>query len=67
MSERFDAVRFDVEHLELHCVMRKRVERLEELVSSLGPSRSASVALTKLEEFYMWVGKALRDHQKGGE
>jgi len=67
MSERFAFVKFDDAHLEHQRMVREHTESLEELVSSLGPSRSVSVALTKLEEFYMWVGKALRDHQKGGE
>jgi hypothetical protein len=35
-------------------------EALKQL-ASLG--RSRSMALTKLEELYMWIGKALRDEQ----
>ncbi len=36
---------------------------LEHIVSGLNPGRAASLVRTKLEEAYMWVGKAIRDEQ----
>ena len=40
------------------------VEDVEGFIeASLMPGRAKSLALTKLEECYMWIGKGLRDHQ----
>jgi hypothetical protein len=36
---------------------------VESLIESLGKSRPQSLALTSLEECYMWIGKAIRDNQ----
>lgn len=38
-----------------------------EILEVLKPSRERSLALTKLEEVYMWVGKACRHDQLLGE
>jgi hypothetical protein len=60
---RFDYVQFDAIATEAHVVGRRHCEDLEEFLNSLPKSRAQSLALTKLEEVYMWVGKALRDDQ----
>lgn len=61
---RFDYVRYDEEsqrnqeHAKLLCDnVRAAIE------TNLKPGRAASLALTKLEECYMWIGKAIRDDQ----
>ena len=36
---------------------------MEENITKLYNGRSASLALTKLEEAYMWIGKQIRDDQ----
>lgn len=61
---RFDYVKYDVdsqrnqEHAKVLCDdLRACIE------TNLKPGRAASIALTKLEECYMWVGKQIRDDQ----
>lgn len=69
MAGRFDYVRFDDTAAENQRAFKAMFEELELHVSnSLHPGRAQSLALTKLEEAYMWVGKALRDEQiaRGG-
>ncbi len=61
---RFAYVAYDAEASQKQAVFKTEVERLELLIESqLKPSRPSSLALTKLEEVYMWVGKAIRDEQ----
>lgn len=63
-SGRFDYVKYSgttallQEGFKTHC---QELEKAIELL--LGPGRATSLALTKLEEVYMWIGKALRDLQ----
>ena len=65
MSGRFDYVQFDSETQKRQLDLRGLCEELEDRIEELGPSRTASLAMTKLEECYMWAGKALRDrHEK---
>ncbi len=67
---RFDYVKFDDTAAENQRCFKTLFEELELHVSnSLPPGRAQSLALTKLEEAYMWVGKALRDEQiaRGGD
>lgn len=33
------------------------------MIESLPPGRAKALAVTKLEECYMWIGKAIRDEQ----
>ncbi len=63
MSKRFDYVRYDETAQKLQEQFKVKVSELEALIESLPPSRGGSLALTKLEEVYMWVGKAIRDDQ----
>lgn len=46
--------------LGINSIMRAKADQVD-AINSL--SRSKAMALTKLEEFYMWVGKAVRDDQ----
>lgn len=64
MSNRFDYVKYDdksqrdQDHAKLLCDnVRAAIE------TNCQPGRAASLALTKLEECYMWIGKAIRDDQ----
>ncbi len=65
MSGRFDYVQstgYDMQKRQLELL--SCFEELENHIAELGHSRPASLAMTKLEECYMWVGKALRDKQE---
>lgn len=73
---RFDYVKYDATATEAHSAIKAQVEKLEELVNQIGAgtcaqnasARAKALAITKLEEFNMWVGKAFRDDQiaRGG-
>lgn len=79
MSSRFDYVKYDDTAILLQNHFKQIMVGLEADIASLGansinrapmgspaiPSlaRSKATALTKLEELYMWVGKAIRDEQ----
>lgn len=61
---RFDYVRYDDTAASTQGEFKRRFEELEILVTEkLGQSRPSSLVMTKLEEAYMWVGKAVRDQQ----
>lgn len=61
---RFDYVRYDETAMERQAHCKKVCEDLEHAISaSIKPGRAQSLALTKLEEVYMWIGKAIRDDQ----
>lgn len=64
MSGRFDYVKYDDDATKLQEGFKEVFEELEGLVvENLKPGRAQSLALTKIEEAYMWVGKAIRDEQ----
>jgi hypothetical protein len=60
---RFDYVKFDDSTAEKLSDFKDRFIGLEKCCSQLKDGRAKSLVLTKLEEAYMWVGKALRDEQ----
>ena len=64
---RFDHVKFDPEHESTRKVLRVLVESLENCIDMISidkaAGRSKAMAMTKLEECYMWAGKAVRDDQ----
>ncbi len=60
---RFDYVQYDKEANEKQAKFKAMHQELGTCIENLKPGRSQAVALTKLEECYMWVGKALRDEQ----
>jgi uncharacterized membrane-anchored protein YjiN (DUF445 family) len=61
---RFDYVRYDDEAVEQQNKFKKMFKELEDAVENdLGRGRPQSLVMTKLEEAYMWVGKAIRDEQ----
>lgn len=62
-SSRFDYVKYDSEATVLQNTMKMQFLTLEEMVKTLPEGRAKSLIFTKLEEAYMWVGKAIRDDQ----
>ncbi len=63
-SSRFDYVAYD--NLAGNCqgTAKTLVTGLEHFIEdSLRSPRAKALALTKLEEVYMWIGKAIRDDQ----
>lgn len=62
---RFDYVKYDDEAVEKQARAKAAVENLEEVIehTMIGCSRAKALALTKLEEVYMWIGKGMRDDQ----
>lgn len=72
MGSRFDYVAYDSVASDLQNQAKKQVQELGVLIESLGRSqglppanvaRAKALAFTKLEEVYMWIGKAVRDDQ----
>lgn len=63
-SKRFDYVKYDNQAIRDQEAFKTYVQALEEMIEKklLSP-RARSLALTKLEEVYMWIGKAIRDDQ----
>lgn len=60
---RFDYVKYDDEAVMHQVVFKSAFEAMETLALTLKPGRAQALVLTKLEEAYMWVGKAIRDEQ----
>lgn len=61
-SRRFDYVKYDETAAAEQAGFKELFSGLAGMVEDrLSPGRATSLALTKLEEAYMWVGKALRD------
>lgn len=68
---RFDYVKYDDRATDLQAEFKTKVQDLEVLIHCIpmtsdqdrASGRSRATALTKLEEVYMWIGKAIRDDQ----
>jgi hypothetical protein len=64
MPGRFDYVKYDKQAVDTQADFKEEFEALEQMVlSNLKPGRASSLVLTKIEEAYMWIGKAIRDEQ----
>lgn len=69
MSNRFSYVKYDYAAIATQNEFKAEFEKLEDMLSHfkasarLPPGRAIALALTSLEEAYMWVGKAIRDDQ----
>jgi len=59
----FSYVRYDQEAVQKQELAKTMCEQLETFIHGLGAGRPQSLASTKLEECYMWIGKAIRDEQ----
>ena len=58
---RFDSVAYDKDSNYISSLIKDKCLDLEKLyLDGLPEGRERSIALTKLEESFMWVGKALR-------
>ncbi len=61
---RFDYVKYDEEAVALQGKFKDMFERLDKAVETgLSRGRASALAVTKLEEAYAWIGKAIRDDQ----
>ena len=61
---RFDYVKYDAQAQVDSEIFKQEFMRLEEQVQQrLKSPRAKALVLTKLEEGFMWVGKAIRDDQ----
>ncbi len=60
---RFDYIKYDEVHQERQEAFKKKFEELEAMAGVLVESKAKSLFITKLEETYMWAGKAIRDNQ----
>lgn len=61
---RFDYVKYDQQAIDAQAAIKEQCEKLEFLIEANMPKgRAQSLALTKLEEAYMWCGKGIRDWQ----
>jgi len=61
---RFDYVKYDDKAIDQQGWFKQEFEELESGVNQfLQSPRAKALVLTKLEEAYMWVGKAIRDDQ----
>ncbi len=60
----FDYVKYDAEGIQLQQYFKDKMIRLNSAVNlELKSPRAKALAITKLEETYMWIGKAIRDDQ----
>lgn len=61
---RFDYVKYDGHADVAQAAFKNAVGSMEGLIEyNLKSPRAKALALTKLEECYMWIGKAIRDDQ----
>jgi hypothetical protein len=64
MPGRFDYVKYDEKAAEAQALLKSAFLLVEKDIDTLlSPGRAQALALTALEEAYMWVGKAIRDDQ----
>ncbi len=62
-SSRFDYVAYDEYAQKGQELAKILCQKLESSIENLPTGRAKSLALTRLEETYMWIGKAIRDDQ----
>ena len=63
MTGRFDAVQYDDISKEILTEIKAAFLTMEVTLARLEEGRAKSLALTKIEEAYMWCGKSIRDAQ----
>lgn len=62
--KRFDYIKYDDVATERQAAIKLHVENIERMVEKLVVCPSAKkIAMEKLEEFYMWCGKGIRNDQ----
>ena len=62
-TTRFNYIKYDDYSTRLSEEAKGACEQMEGFINSLGNGRAQSLALTHLEEMFMWIGKAIRDLQ----
>jgi len=63
-KNRFDYVAYDTEAQNQQAYFKEKfVSLCEKTEETLQQGRSLALAITALEEAYMWIGKAIRDDQ----
>ena len=60
---RFAYISYDLQATSEQQSAKTQVEQLEIIIERLQPSREKSIAMTKLEECYMWIGKGIKEKQ----
>lgn len=60
MQTRFDYVTWDERAQNLSDSVKSQCMCIEAMINAMTDSREKSMAITKLEETFMWVGKAIR-------
>lgn len=64
MSKRFTSVKFNESNLKLHRAFQFYFADLEEqIMLNIPAGQSQALAITKLQEAFMWVGRAMADAQ----
>ncbi len=64
MSFTFSYIQYDKEAKDNQEILKAMFEAIENHVqNNLIPGRAKALVMTKLEEAYMWTGKAIRDDQ----
>lgn len=63
VSSRFDYVKYDEQSGDDQEAFKVKCQSLEQSIETLNSPRAKYLALAKLEETYMWIGKAIRDDQ----
>lgn len=64
MPNRYDYVQYDDYASQIQAQFKAAFQNLETIIEDALPNgRATSLVHTKLEEAYMWVGKAIRDDQ----
>lgn len=63
MTGRFDYIKYDAEAEKAQSIFKALFVNLSKMIGALPRGRAQALALTKIEESYMWVGKAIRDNQ----
>lgn len=62
-NSRFDYIAYDDKAKQAQANAKIACQALEAEIDKLNNGRAKALALTKLEEVYMWIGKAVRDEQ----
>ena len=60
---RFDYVKYDPKAMDSQAYFKGVFDILDEKLKAHKDGRAKALALTALEEAYMWIGKAIRDDQ----
>ncbi len=59
----FDYVKYDEHSLALQIQFKDLFCQIEKELKAFDPTRESSLAVTKLEESYMWIGKVIKNDQ----